>query len=179
MSISSEPSFVLLTDSKNSSKHRETQKVCAVKIIEVDVQDYKADVDAKDDTIKEFIRETSILQSLKDNRAQNVNIIFEAFSVDTQLWIVTEYCPGGSLTTLMKATPKPGLAERYIIPIAREVAVALKYVHEAGVIHRDIKCELLWSGSMVSLFLTSRRRKYSGYGGWTHPAVRFWHFWCS
>ncbi|QDS68266.1 hypothetical protein FKW77_010630 [Venturia effusa] len=122
------------------SKQRETQKVCAVKIIEVDVQDYKADVDAKDDTIKEFIRETSILQSLKDNRAQNVNTIFEAFSVDTQLWIVTEYCPGGSLTTLMKATPQPGLAEKYIIPIAREVAVALKYVHEAGVIHRDIKC---------------------------------------
>jgi len=112
-----------------------------VKIIEVDVQDYKADVDAKDDTIKEFIRETSILQSLKDNRAQNVNTIFDAFSVDTQLWIVTEYCPGGSLTTLMKATPQPGLAERYIIPIAREVAVALKYVHEAGIIHRDIKCK--------------------------------------
>jgi protein-serine/threonine kinase len=106
----------------------------------VDDQDYNADILAKDDTIKEFIRETSILQSLKDNQAQNVNVIYDAFSVDTQLWIVSEYCPGGSLTTLMKATPRPGLDEEFIIPIAREVAIALKYVHEAGIIHRDIKC---------------------------------------
>ncbi|KAF2436478.1 kinase-like protein [Tothia fuscella] len=122
------------------SKNRNNQQICAVKIIEVDEQDYNADITAKDDSLKEFIRETSILQALKDNNAQNVNIIFDAFSVDTQLWIVSEYCPGGSLTTLMKATPRPGLDEQFIIPIAREVAVALKYVHDAGIIHRDIKC---------------------------------------
>lgn len=41
----------------------------------------------------------------------------------------------------MKATePKPHLEERFIIPIARELALALSHVHEAGVIHRDIKC---------------------------------------
>jgi protein-serine/threonine kinase len=123
-----------------SSKNRITQEICAVKIIEVDSQDYKADIDARDDTIKEFIRETTILQSLKDNKAKNVNIIYDAFSVDSQLWIVSEYCPGGSLSTLMKATVRPGLEEAFIIPISRECAVALKYVHEAGIIHRDIKC---------------------------------------
>jgi serine/threonine protein kinase len=109
----------------------------------VDTQDYKAELDAKDDTIKEFIRETTILRSLKDNKAKNVNIIFDAFSVDSQLWIVSEYCPGGSLSTLMKATLQPGLEEKFIIPIAREAAIALKYVHEAGIIHRDIKCRFV------------------------------------
>jgi hypothetical protein len=116
-----------------------------VKIIEVDKQDYKAETNFRDDTINEFIRETSILRSLKDNNAKNVNVIYDAFAVDTQLWIVSEYCPGGSLSTLIKASPKRTngvgcLEEPFIIPIAREVAVALKYVHEAGVIHRDIKC---------------------------------------
>ena len=31
------------------------------------------------------------------------------------------------------------LAERYIIPIVREVARGLAGIHEAGIIHRDIK----------------------------------------
>lgn len=45
--------------------------------------------------------------------------------------------------TLMKATPGgTGLEEHFIIPIARELAIALKYVHEAGVIHRDVKCKV-------------------------------------
>lgn len=35
------------------------------------------------------------------------------------------------------------LEEKYILPIARELAVALKAVHEAGIIHRDVKCKAL------------------------------------
>lgn len=33
------------------------------------------------------------------------------------------------------------LEEKYIIPIARELAEALKAVHEADIIHRDVKGE--------------------------------------
>jgi protein-serine/threonine kinase len=33
-----------------------------------------------------------------------------------------------------------GLEEKFIIPIARELALGLKYIHEAGVLHRDLKC---------------------------------------
>ena len=40
----------------------------------------------------------------------------------------------------MKASVEPGLDEKYIIPIARELATALRHVHDASVIHRDIKC---------------------------------------
>lgn len=31
------------------------------------------------------------------------------------------------------------LEERFIIPIARELVVGLHAIHEAGIIHRDIK----------------------------------------
>ncbi|KAL7941573.1 serine/threonine protein kinase, STE family, PAK/STE20-related [Trichoderma barbatum] len=52
--------------------------------------------------------------------------------------MVTEYCAGGSVASLMR--PTSGLAERWIIPILREVAEALFWVHKQGIIHRDIKC---------------------------------------
>jgi serine/threonine protein kinase len=39
----------------------------------------------------------------------------------------------------MKPTPE-GLKESLMIPILREVAIAVQAVHEAGLIHRDIKC---------------------------------------
>jgi serine/threonine protein kinase len=41
----------------------------------------------------------------------------------------------------MKPTMPNGLMEKWIIPILREVAEGLKWVHQAGIIHRDIKCK--------------------------------------
>ena len=40
----------------------------------------------------------------------------------------------------MKPIAPDGLQERWIIPILREAAEAVKWVHAAGIIHRDIKC---------------------------------------
>lgn len=34
------------------------------------------------------------------------------------------------------------LEEKFIVPIARELAVGLRAIHEAGIIHRDIKGKL-------------------------------------
>lgn len=41
----------------------------------------------------------------------------------------------------MKPTAPGGLQEKWIVPILREVAEAIKWVHQAGIIHRDIKCK--------------------------------------
>ena len=96
--------------------------------------------------LSETLKEIDILQQLRDSKARPyVNIIEEARPVHNELWIISEYASGGSVNTLMKPTmnlkePGPGLPEKFIIPIARELALGLKYIHEAGVLHRDLKC---------------------------------------
>ncbi|KAL5113343.1 hypothetical protein ACEQ8H_008789 [Pleosporales sp. CAS-2024a] len=114
----------------------------AIKIIDIDNQDYQ---EMTTENLAQTIKEINILQQLRDSKARPyVNIIEEARTVHNELWIVSEYASGGSVNTLMKPMhaikdPGPGLPEKFIIPIARELALGLKYVHEAGVLHRDLK----------------------------------------
>ncbi|EEH11086.1 polarity-defective 6 [Histoplasma capsulatum G186AR] len=115
-----------------------SQKSVAIKVLEIDSLDYKTVQDFRDESIKDFIRETKIMQQAKDAGAKNVNMIIEAFSIHSQLWLICEHCPGGSVKTLMRATGDR-LEERFIIPIARELAEGLRAIHDAGIIHRDVK----------------------------------------
>jgi serine/threonine protein kinase len=78
------------------------------------------------------------LKLLRYSGAKNINNIVDALLVGYSIWMITEYCAGGSVTSLIR--PTGGLAERWIIPILREVAEALYWVYRKGVIHRDIKC---------------------------------------
>ncbi|KAF9736314.1 hypothetical protein PMIN06_012033 [Paraphaeosphaeria minitans] len=124
-------------------KNRNNDGLVAIKIIDIDSVDYE---EMTTKNLSETLKEINILQQLRDSKARPyVNIIEEARSVHNELWIVSEYASGGSVNTLMKPTmnlrdPGPGLPEKFIIPIARELALGLKYVHEAGVLHRDLKC---------------------------------------
>ncbi|KFY38937.1 hypothetical protein V495_06298 [Pseudogymnoascus sp. VKM F-4514 (FW-929)] len=111
--------------------------VVAVKIIDIDEGDTLNPRLA--DTYSEFMKEVNALKILSETKARNINHVIEALPVGKAMWMITEYCGGGSISTLMRPTPK-GLRERYIIPILREVAEAVYWVHEAGIIHRDLKC---------------------------------------
>jgi serine/threonine-protein kinase 24/25/MST4 len=54
----------------------------------------------------------------------------------SDLWIVMEFCSGGSCADLMK----PGnIAEAEIAVIVRELLQGLMYLHDDGKLHRDIK----------------------------------------
>ncbi|EAW14361.1 putative serine/threonine protein kinase [Aspergillus clavatus NRRL 1] len=113
-------------------------RVVAIKVMDIDSMDYRSVRDFKDESIKDFIHETKVMKQVKDAGAKNINELIEAISIHSQLWLVCEYCPGGSVRTLMRATGDK-LDERFIIPIARELAAGLRAIHDAGIIHRDIK----------------------------------------
>ena len=78
------------------------------------------------------------MRQAQDSGAVNLNPMIEALPVHSQLWLICEHCPGGSVKTLMRAT-NDRLSEKYIVIVARELAKALKGLHAAGIIHRDIK----------------------------------------
>ena len=61
--------------------------------------------------------------------------------------MVTEFCAGGSVSTLMK--PIGFVPEKWIIPILREVGEGLAWVHHRGTFHRDITAQISLSMTMA------------------------------
>lgn len=55
----------------------------------------------------------------------------------SQYYLATEYLPGGSLAHLL--AEHRHLTEPYVVLLAVQIAEALAYAHDRGVIHRDIK----------------------------------------
>lgn len=53
-----------------------------------------------------------------------------------EVWIVTEFLEGGTLSEAVKVHQ---FTERHIAYVAREILKALKYLHSMGYIHRDLK----------------------------------------
>lgn len=115
-----------------------SSRAVAVKIIDIEESDTLNPKLA--DTYSEFLKEINALKLLSAANAPNINHVLDVLPVGQSMWMVTEYCAGGSVSTLMRPTAPGGLQEKWIIPILREVALAIFWVHKHGVIHRDIKC---------------------------------------
>ncbi|SPO06032.1 related to severin kinase [Cephalotrichum gorgonifer] len=108
----------------------------AVKIISIEEGDILDP--SRSDTFRDILKEVNTLKLLTTRGAKNVNVVIDALLFGQTMWMVTELCAGGSVATLMR--PTGGLPEKWIVPILREVAVAIYWVHKEGIIHRDIKC---------------------------------------
>ena len=103
---------------------RRTGQAVAIKII---------DVENAEDEVEDIIQEISILSEL---HSPYVTKYHGSFLKGSDLWIIMEFCSGGSCADLLK----PGLiAEEYITIIIRELLMGLDYLHSDKKLHRDIK----------------------------------------
>ena len=91
-------------------------------------------LDTDNEEVKDIQQEIGFLSKLKT--APNITHYFGSYLNGHKLWILMDYCAGGSVRTLLKPGP---LNEKYISIISRELFIALQFIHENGVIHRDIK----------------------------------------
>lgn len=121
---------------KASDTRTRPGRLVAVKIISIEEGDTFSPGAA--DTFNDILKEVNTLKLLSSSGARNINVVLDTVLVGQSVWIVTEYCAGGSVASLMR--PTGGLPEKWIIPILREVAEAVYWVHRQGIIHRDIKC---------------------------------------
>lgn len=107
--------------------HRVLKKNVAVKIIEKqrDMQQ-----------LKMVRREIDIMRKLDH---QFIVQLFEVFEDDTHIFMVMEYLPKGTIkdSILFEGSIKESDARKYFV----QVVIALKYLHQMGIIHRDIKAE--------------------------------------
>ncbi|EON64976.1 STE/STE20/YSK protein kinase [Coniosporium apollinis CBS 100218] len=105
------------------------------------------DVENAEDEVDDIIQEISILSEL---HSPYVTKYYGSYLKGSDLWIIMEFCSGGSCGDLMK----PGLIpEDYITIIVRELLMGLEYLHGDKKLHRDIKAAniLLGSNGQVKL----------------------------
>lgn len=109
-------------------------KLVAIKVINIEI----GDAEAGANTFGDILKEIETLKLLGNTGAKNINTVVDAILIGHRVWMITEYCAGGSVSTLMR--PRGCLPEQWVVPILREVAEAIFWTHKQGVIHRDIKC---------------------------------------
>ncbi|KAL9112381.1 MAG: hypothetical protein Q9227_003223 [Pyrenula ochraceoflavens] len=117
---------------------KRTGQSVAIKII---------DVENAEDEVEDIIQEISILSELN---SPYVTKYHGSFLKGSDLWIIMEFCSGGSCSDLMR----PGLIpEEYITIIIRELLMGLDYLHSDKKLHRDIKAAnvLLGANGQVKL----------------------------
>ena len=88
------------------------------------------------DVRERFLREARTAARLSH---PNIVSIHRADEIDSRVFFVMGYIEGESLADRLRRTGP--LDPRDAVPIIRDVALALAYAHERGIVHRDIKPE--------------------------------------
>lgn len=65
--------------------------------------------------------------------------LFEVIATEQSIWLVTELCAGGELFDYL--AEKGRLAEGHARALFGQLCLAVAYIHEKGIVHRDLKLE--------------------------------------
>ena len=128
------------------ARNRRTGKVCALKIMEKE-------------TIRKHKMEDRVVQEVIIHarmRFPGIVRFYGHFEDEENVYMVLELCEGGNLYRLLKQHGP--LREREAAKVIKQLLQSLQYMHERGVIHRDLKLSnvLLERPSSPSLPMAKR-----------------------
>ncbi|KAG6926675.1 serine/threonine-protein kinase Nek1-like [Chelydra serpentina] len=110
-------------------RNTETKKLFAVKII-------KTDPSKKMRTKEAVLQEVTILGKLKH---PHIVTCHEHFFEEEHMFIIQDYCDGGSLDDHIKMRKEGYFPENTIMEWFVQLAMAVQYIHSMKILHRDIK----------------------------------------
>ena len=103
---------------------KRTGEAVAIKVVEIE---------AANDDVRDIIEEISILAGL---HSPYVTKYHGSYLNGADLWIIMEYCGGGSCADLIESGT---ISEAYIAIVMKELLMGLDYLHSDKKMHRDIK----------------------------------------
>ena len=98
--------------------------------------------------IERFQSELTLMASLNH---PNIVKFVEVLNDENLIYIITEFCPRGDLSTYLMTTG--ALGETQAKPFIKQILTAVAYIHSRGITHRDLKLEniLLDAGLNVKI----------------------------
>ncbi|GAV48578.1 hypothetical protein ZYGR_0K00830 [Zygosaccharomyces rouxii] len=102
-------------------------KIVAVKVVNLEHSEEDIDLLAQE------------IFFLAELRSPFITNYITTLTEDVSMWIVMEYCGGGSCADLIKHVYISGMPEKKVAFVTSQVLKGLVYLHEQKKIHRDIK----------------------------------------
>src|SRR5258707_13084475 len=121
-----------------AEQRRLGNRLVAVKVVSPDDATFHPEV--ADDMARRFQREAALLGQLSH---PNILPVHDSGVEQNLLYLVMEYAPEGSLADAIRGVGKQQLILPVALPLALDIvgqiAAALQYTHEHGVVHPDAK----------------------------------------
>ena len=96
----------------------------------------KSNLNSNSENMKKIKYETNLMKKLNH---PNITKILELFEDKEYILIIMEYINGGNLFSFLKKHRK--VSEKTAKLLYRQIILGIKYMHEQGIVHRDIKLE--------------------------------------
>lgn len=115
-------------------------KVIQIYMKQTDAYPKERYLDGIIEVLKKLPKHPSLVEVYRAIHRKSLPVPSAANTVKSQLFLVSEFCPGGSLQELLLEEQTAPLSEDYIRSVYCQVGSALLFLHSLQLAHRNLKC---------------------------------------